>query len=279
MRCPRVRKLSKIREDVKFYDEFSSLIETSKTIALSEFRALEKKIRTFERFVKIVEFFFGLIEARNIRHPFVNPEGRPQCVVMITSDAGLSGGLDAKITAGAINLLETPQDKLISVGTKGRGYAEERGIPFVDFPGVQDEKRFAQAMELRNYIAGEVLNGGIGPVKVVYGRPFSIIVQRVEVLRLLPCSEQIRGGAAPGDIIMESAPWDIVEYLVYLWMGQKLFEVFGLSRLAEVAARFMHAEDSSQKIKETSGKLRIELLRARHEVVDQQMRELFAARG
>jgi len=278
-----VRKLSKIREDVKFYGEFSGLIDASKTIALSEFRSLERKVTSFERFVDIVESFFGLIEAGDIQHPFVSPQGRTQGVIMVTSDQGLSGGLDTKISAAAINQLETGEDRLIVVGAKGLAYAQEVGVSFVEFPGVQDEKRFEQAMELRNYIAGEVLQGRLGPIKLVFARPLSIVIQRVEVMNLLPCGEQLADSSREPsrediDIIMESAPDDIVEYLVYLWLGQKLFEVFGLGRLAEVAARFMHAEDSSQKIKETSRKLRMEFLRARHEIVDQQMRELTAAR-
>ena len=279
-----MRKLSKIREDVKFYGEFSGIIDASKTIALSQFRVLEKKVTSFERFVDIVESFFGLIEAGDIQHPFINPQGKPQGVIMVTSDQGLSGGLDTKISVAAINQLKTNEDRLIVVGSKGLAYAQEVGASFVDFPGVQDERRFEQAMELRNYIADEVLQGKLGSIKLVYARPLSIVVQQVEVLNLLPCGEQLTGPSRESlgedvDIIMESAPEDIVEYLVYLWIGQKLFEVFGLARLAEVAARFMHAEDSSQKIKETSDKLRMEFLRVRHEIVDQQMRELTAARA
>ena len=278
-----MRKLSKIREDVKFYGEFEGLIDASKTIALSEFRALEKKVTSFERFVDIVESFFGLIEAGDIQHPFVNPQGRPQGVIMVTSDQGLSGGLDTKIAAAAINQLKSGEDRLIVIGAKGLAYVKDVGVSFVEFPGVQDEKRFEQAMELRDYVAGEVLQGKLGPIKLVYARSLSIVIQRVEVLNLLPCGEQLAGSSqelsgGDVDIIMESASEDIVEYLVYLWLGQKLFEVFGLGRLAEVAARFMHAEDSSQKIKEMNSKLRMEFFRARHEIVDQQMRELTAAR-
>ena len=80
-------------------------------------------------------------------------------------------------------------------------------------------------------------------------------------------------------MILESTPEAIIEYLVYLWIGQKIFEVFGMSRLAEVAARFMHAEDSSVRIREINSQLRLEYVRAHHEMVDQQMRELFAARA
>lgn len=277
-----MRKLPQIKGDVQFYDRFSTFMETCKTIALTEFHSLEKKVGTFERLAEIVDSFFRLVETEAVEHPFVNPEGRPLGVIMVTSDGGLSGGLDAKIAAEAINQLQSPLDRLIIVGRKGQGYAQKGGLTFVDFPGIQDDKRFSQAMELEDYIIDEVLSGKLGPIKVVYARPLSLIAHRIEVLSLLPCLENVPSSEAAieeGSLILESTPKDVIEYLVYIWFGQKLFDVFGMSRLAEVAARFMHAEDSSQKINEINEQLKLEFFRARHEIVDQQMRELFAARA
>ncbi|MBN3039091.1 MAG: F0F1 ATP synthase subunit gamma, partial [Candidatus Omnitrophica bacterium] len=70
-----------------------------------------------------------------------------------------------------------------------------------------------------------------------------------------------------------------IEYLIYLLLGQKLYEIFGWSRLAELAARFVHLEESTQKLKELNEKLKLEYFRIRHELVDRNMRELFAARA
>jgi ATP synthase F1 gamma subunit len=301
-------KISKIKEDAKFYDNFGNLIETCKTVALSEFHSLEKKIRTFERFVEIIESFFKLIGTRYSQHPFINPQEKPRGIIMITSDAGLSGGLDMNIAVTAINELKTDKDQLIIIGRQGHNYAQENNISFISFPGIEDNRRFDQAMELRDHIVEEVLKGRLGPIKVIYARPLSLIIQRVETLNLLPkglsqsppkTASDITIESTPEnlktlnmlpkglprslfriapDIIMESTPENLIEYLISLWLGQKFFDVFGLSRLAEVAARFMHAEDSSQKIKKITKELRLKYLRARHEIVDQQMRELFAAR-
>jgi F0F1-type ATP synthase gamma subunit len=80
------------------------------------------------------------------------------------------------------------------------------------------------------------------------------------------------------DIILESYLGDIIEYLVYIWIGQKFYEVFGLSRLAEFAARFVHLEGSHQRLKDMDAKVRLEYFRVRHELIDRNMRELFAAR-
>lgn len=280
-----MRNVFQIKGDMVFYEQFSILMETSKMVALAEYRALEKKITTFERFASIINDFFGLIKSRNIDHPFVRSDGKPQGIIIVTSSGGLSGGLDTRIATGALHQRQDEDNALIIVGRKGCNYARERQLEYKEFPGIMDDERLSQAAAVRDYVTGEVLAGRIGAVRVVYAHPVSLVVQRVDTVNLLPCSELI-GGSQQGktdgpavDMIMESSPEGVIEYLAYHWIGQKLFEIFGLSRLAEVAARFMHAEDSAEKISEMSEQLKKEYLRVKHEIVDQQMRELFAARG
>jgi ATP synthase F1 gamma subunit len=277
-----VRRISRIKDDLEFYTHFEGLIDTWKTVALMEFRALEKKVRSFEKFGLIVEGFFRMLGACRFRHPFVvPPEDAPLGVVVVTSDGGLSGGLDRKLVMGAAGLAKSNRDQLIVVGRQGESYLEGTGRQYVSFPGVQDDRRYALASQVLKHIAGEILGGRLGAVKAVYAKPLSIIVQKVVMIDLLPCTGELagQGDAALGDVIFESTPDDLVEYLAYLWVGQKLFEIFGMARLAEVAARFMHAEDSLQKVKEINKKFEVEYFRARHEIVDKQMREISAARS
>ena len=79
-------------------------------------------------------------------------------------------------------------------------------------------------------------------------------------------------------MIFESSMGSILEYLSYLWVGQKLSDIFGLSRLAELGARYMHLEESSQRIQKVNKELKRQYFRCRHELIDQSMRELFSAR-
>jgi F-type H+-transporting ATPase subunit gamma len=276
-----VRRISQIKDDLEFYTHFEGLIDTWKTVALMEFRALEKKTASFEQFGTVVEGFFRMLGACRFNHPFVvPPPDSPLGVVVVTSDGGLSGGLDRKLVMGALSLCKSKEDQVIVIGRQGEAYLAGTGRRHVSFPGVQDDKRYPLAAQVLKHVAGEVLQGNMGSVKVVYAKPLSIIVQKVVVIDLLPCTDELGGANAPvlRSVIFESSPDDLVEYLAYLWVGQKLFEIFGLARLAEVAARFMHAEDSLQKVKEINKKFEIEFFRARHEIVDKQMREISASR-
>jgi ATP synthase F1 gamma subunit len=277
-----VETLSKLKKDLEFNKGLSSLIETLKTIAVSQYRTLERRLKSYKELLLTIESFFEFIDIKKINHPFVNPKNRQQAVVAITSDAGLLGGLNMQVLATAIAELRKSPGRLIVIGERGKIYAREFQIQFIGFGGIVDEERYSQAMQLRDYIISKISEGTFGPLKIVYPRPVSFTIQRVETVTFLPYSppnivkdfQRERGL----DIIMESNPRSIMEYLIYLWIGQKLYEIFGLSRLAEFAARFVHLEESTQKLKDLDKKLRLQYFRIRHELIDCNMRELFAAR-
>lgn len=188
-----------------------------------------------------------------------------------------------QVVTKAVIELEKAPGQLIVVGERGKMYAAESGLPFIAFPGINDEERYGQAMQLRDYIMAKALKGSFGNLKVVYPYPVSFTVQRVEMLSFLPFSPaSTESGQAsssqPKDILLESRLDEIIEYLVYLWIGQKFYDIFGLSRLAEFAARYVHLEESLHKLKEMDTKLKLQYFRIRHELIDRNMRELFSAR-
>jgi F0F1-type ATP synthase gamma subunit len=123
----------------------------------------------------------------------------------------------------------------------------------------------------------------LGTVQIVHPRALSLVNYRVEHVTLLPVSlEKETSPAAAGplpEIIFESTPGKILEFATYLSFGHKMNYIFGLSRLAEVAARYTHLEESAQRIEDLNKKLKQRYFRLRHEVIDASMRELFASRS
>ncbi len=273
--------LSAIKKDLEFNKSLSTLIETLKTIAVSQFRTLEQKTKTFQEFFSTIQDFLSFIDIKDIKHPFLNSDNRQQLIIAITSDAGFLGGLNMQVVGTAINELEKMPGKLIIIGERGKMYVHGGRVSTVNFPGINDEERYTQAMQIRDYLVNKVLSGSFGGIKIVYPRPISFTVQRVETISILPYApvdiKETQRDLIP-DIIMESNPGDVLEYLVGLWMGQRIYDIFGLSRLAEFAARYIHLEESAQKLRDIDEKVKLEYFRVRHELVDRTMRELFAGR-
>lgn len=283
--------IADIKHDREFYKNFGVLIEALKGIAISQFQALEKKIVSFEDFMRILESFFGLLDVPSIKHPFVETQNKPLGIVAVTSDRGLLGGLNHRVMMAAMSYLKEPKNRLIVVGLQGQKIAQAYKIPCKTFTGIDDDHRYAWAVEIREHIIDEVFKMRIGPVKVIYPFAVSMKIQQIGELNLLPMTAWtnkegaggMEGKAAPRtmdmDLLLETDPADLIEYLTTIWIGQKVFDILQMGRLAEFAARTIHLEESSQKIKDIDRKLQLKYFRARHEVIDQQMRELFTSRS
>ncbi len=277
-----MKTLSNIKKDLEFNIGLSALIEVLKNISVSQFRALEKKVKSRENLLTAINSFFEFLNTESVDHPFLNPRNKLQIVVAVTSDSGLLGGLNNEVVNTALIQLEEIPGKLVVIGERGKAYAREWVKSFVAFDSINEEQQYGQAKQLRDYLLNKFTEESMGYLKVVYPRPITFTVQRVETVSFLPFRPEAKEPqgppAYPGQVIFESLPKDIIGYLAYLWIEQKLLDIFVLSRLAEFAARFMHLEGCSQRLKEMDNKLRLQYFRVRHELIDRNMRELFSAR-
>ena len=277
-----------IKRTIDFNKGFRSLLEVLKLVAVSEYHNLERKLQTFERLQSVLGEFFRCIDTSKLSHPFLNTGNRPTAILAVTSDAGLLGGINMQVVSKAINLVAETNGRLIVIGDRGVIYAQGAGVPFTHFPGIVDNQRYAQACEIRDYLIQKVMSGEVGGIKVVYPRAHSFVIHRVEVETFIPfalpegtevAKKAQEGSEVSKDIIFESKPSEVIEYLAYIVFGQRLFEIFGFSRVCEQAARYLHLEESCNKISDMNKKLLLQYFRRRHEIIDSNMRELFSARS
>lgn len=290
--------LSQLRRDLRFNAEFLQLIQTLKNIAASQYHTLEREKERFAEFMDQFTGFFQVVDMAAQKSPLVDVETDVVGIVLVTSDSGFMGGLNAGVIQAGYDvqgILPASQVRYIVIGEKGATKLSENGREFKGFPGIAQETRYEQAMEIRDYIVKEVSEKRIGKVVVVHPRPISFTQQTIDTFNLLPCGELFdRSSAKPPPpaattalgkvmadarkVTVESRFEDMVAYLAEVWVASKLYEVFEDSKLAEFAARAMHLEESVQKLEKEHKKLKHQCFRAAHELVDKSMRESFSSR-
>ena len=272
--------LTQLKKEIHFTGQLGSLLNVIKAIAAQQFQLLERSLKFNPGFFEAIQAIAATFNLEQMQHPLTSGVG-PTGVIAVTSDAGLLGGLNQQVILTAVREFRKAPGELMIIGKRGVRYASEQKVPFHEFPGVQDETRRMLAEQVRDYALNHVLSGKLGMLTIVYPRASSFTVQKVETVRAVPCQTWLREGKVSGirgKLLMESTPSSVLEYLVWVWLGQKLFEVFGMSRLAELAASAVHLEMSSQELARRKDKQMRRYCRERHEVIDRGMRELFAAK-
>ena len=271
-----------LRKDIQFHVRLAGLLEVLKAIAAQRFQALERSLKLNDKFFAALGAMTSGFDLSALKHPFVQGTG-PVGVIAVTSDAGLLGGLNQQVILAAVKEYREEPGEIIVIGKRGVPYVRERRLPCREFPGVQDETRRALSEQVRDYAINQVLEGKLGRLTIVYPKALSFTVQRVEVIPALPCQAWLQtdepGMRGHEGTLLESSISRVLEYLVWAWLGEKLFEVFGHSRLAELAARAVHLEGSLQELRRRKQKLQLRYFRERREIIDRNIRELSAARS
>lgn len=268
-----------LKKDVQFNGDLTAAIDALKGIALAKYFALEKKLKLFNEFAKVIDGFFPLVDISKVKHPFIQAANHKTLVLMVTSDEGFLGGLNAQVLSHGI--AEAGKDGLLWViGEKGASALRDQRIPCEGFHGIKDGATYALSVELKQKILKTIMNGVCGKFSVVFPNPISLAVQKVTVEKIIPCSEWAPKNYDPklaDSFLWESSSADVASYLVSQKIGHRLNQIFELSRLAELAARAMHLEGSYQELQRLGKKLKMQYFRARHEIIDRSIREVFSA--
>lgn len=273
--------LSEAKKALQFNREFVQLVGILKGIAASQFQALARQRKRFDAFINSFEGFFQIMDLADAPSPFVRSQSDVTGVVMVTSDEGFMGGLNAKVITKALEAAGSGPKELIVIGGKGADTLRDLNLKCTAFPGVAYEKRYEVAIEIKDFIVEQVVKGKMGKVIVAYPRPISLMVQKPEVIDLLPCTELFQKRAQllsdKERVFLESQVDGIIEYLVGTWITHRLYDLFEESKLAELAARTTHLEQSHDRLTDQGKILRHRYFRCRREVIDKGMRETFAS--
>jgi ATP synthase F1 gamma subunit len=276
--------LVQLKQEIQFNTGLNGLLNAMKSIAAQQFQSLERKFTSNPAVFEAIETIVGTFDVEHLAHPFTRPEGRAG-VILVTSDTGLLGGLNQQVIAAALQEYRRAPGELIVIGERGVAALREYGLACKAFTGIMDSARDAVAAQVRDYALNQMLAGRFALLRIVYPRALSFTLQRVEVIKALPCAEWFRSGTVSRGtrsrtpVLFESTAFSVLEYLVWLWLEEKLAEVLKLSRLAELGARSVHLEGSTQELQSRAKKLQLRYFRQRHEAIDRNMRELFAAKA
>ena len=117
-----------LRRDLRFNAEFLQLIQTLKNIAASQYHMLEREKERFAEFMEQFAGFFRVVDMVHVEAPLVNVATDVIGVVLVTSDSGFMGGLNAGVIQAGYDVQgELPDEKVhfIVVGERGAGH---RGV-------------------------------------------------------------------------------------------------------------------------------------------------------
>src|SRR6186713_642881 len=212
-------------------------------------------------------------------HPLLAArEGGKRLIVLITTDRGLAGPLNTNTIRFASRAITEDAGDLtvITVGRKGRDAMRRAGVPLeAHFAGFGDRPAFADVLPLARLISDDFLAGTYSRIDVIYNRFVSTLVQRPEMIHLLPIvpSEDTEG--IPGNqFIFEPNASAVLERLVPRYVATRLFQAVLEAKASEESSRMVAMKNATENAEELIEDLTLSYNKVRQSNITREMIEI-----
>jgi F-type H+-transporting ATPase subunit gamma len=212
-------------------------------------------------------------------HPLLaEREGGKRLVVLVTTDRGLAGPLNTNtIRFASREITGRPGDfEVVTVGRKGRDAMRRAGVPLAaHFSGFGDRPAFADVLPLARLITDDYLGEKYGRVDVIYNRFVSTLVQRPEMIQLLPIRAAEDTEGIPGNqFIFEPSAAAVLERLVPRYVATRLFQAVLEGKASEESSRMVAMKNATENAQELIEDLTLSYNKVRQTNITREMIEI-----
>jgi F-type H+-transporting ATPase subunit gamma len=212
-------------------------------------------------------------------HPLLAaPEGGKRLIVLITTDRPLSGPLNTNIVRFvARDIVDKPGDlAVITVGRKGRDAMRRTGVPLeAHFATFGDRPSFADVLPLARLIRDDFLAGTYGQVDLVYSQFVSTLIQRPQLVQVLPITPSEDTEGIPGNqFIFEPSASAVLEQLLPRYLATRLFQAVLEAKASEESSRMVAMKSATENAEELIEDLTISYNKVRQSNITREMIEI-----
>ena len=213
-------------------------------------------------------------------------EVKTRCYVVIAGDRGLAGGYNSNVMNLAVEHMKGfEESNIFCIGQMARDFLERRGYTIdIEFTHVIQDPTLYHAHQIAETVLELYNKRMLDEVYVVYTRRISTMVQRPEVVRLLPVrvedfddvEAKVTGDEEHDQIIYEPSITNLMELLIPQYLIGIIYSVLVQSFASEQCARMNAMDSATRNANEMIDKLSHELNRARQSAITNELAEIIS---
>ena len=275
-----------IRNKIKSVENTRKITKAMEMVAASKMRKAQDRMRAARPYgEKIRRVAANLSHAlTEYRHPFLCPRDIKKVgVVLVSSDKGLCGGLNANVLRLVVGKLKEFDAKGLSyqltcVGNKGLGFSQRAGANVVSqVTGLGDAPHLEKLIgpvkvQLDAYLAGE-----IDALYIGYTRFVNTMKQEPVFEQLLPLSgEAVGTSKSKWDYVYEPDPVAVIDDLLIRYVEAMIYQAVAENMASEQSARMVAMKSASDNAKNVIHELKLVYNKARQAAITKELSEIVA---
>jgi F-type H+-transporting ATPase subunit gamma len=257
--------LKDVKDKISGVKKTAQITKAMNMVASAKLRGAQEKMVSFRpyasKFVEAMQDLSSGMESSDLPLMEVRDVKSVE-IVVVTSDRGLCGSFNANIIKTAERLkkqYEASGKKVsfVTVGKKGTQAFKKSGKLRASFNDIMGAFQMFNAREISHNITEAFLNGESDQVDIVYGRFYSVAVQKPETSELLPIKpvageegKKQNKGEVAGSYTYEPDPEEIMEVLLPLFLNVQVYRAMLEVSASEHAARMTAMDNATRACKD-----------------------------
>jgi F-type H+-transporting ATPase subunit gamma len=284
-----VATLREIRRRIKSVKSTAQITKAMELVAASKMRRAQDRVLASRPYAEKMQSVLGDLAAETASlgsslHPLLahNTEGKV-CLVLLTSDRGLSGSFNTNIIRHAIDFITTQRDNgdevaLVTVGKRGRDFMARYGMPIVsEFTGLTDKPTILDVAPIVRLLIDDYTGGTFKSVFLAYNQFVSTMTQRAVTVPVMPIERSHLGGysaeehTASLDYIFEPGPEEILSALLPRYVEVQMYQALLESIASEQSARMVAMRNATDNANEIIDSLTLTYNKARQAAITREL--------
>lgn len=271
--------LVQIKRRIKSIGNTRKITRAMGLVATSKLRKVKEALKVNEEYYKSVietkDLVISKLPEETLNIFFQGDEDKDTLYIIVTSDAGLSGGFNVSVINYFRENIATKgySPQIIVVGEKGISYINKLGYQtvaeYVDLPDIPTMK---EVRTISQHALDLYKSGAVGEVKILYTKFLNPVKQVVTEETLLPIT--MENGELEEEYIVEPNIEDIMENVINLNIRAKILNCLISSKASEQSARMSAMDGATKNADDLLSELKTRFNRIRQSVITQEISEI-----
>jgi F-type H+-transporting ATPase subunit gamma len=273
-----------IRSKIASVKSTQKITKAMQMVATSKMRRAQERMRLARPYAQKMRNVIGHLTEANpdYRHPFlVTREPKAVGIIVISTDRGLAGGLNANIFKQTLFLMREWQAKgaqvsLCIIGSKGLAFFRRLGVPILaNVSGLGDRPHVKDLIGTVKVMLDAYSSGELDRLFLVNAQFLNTMTQKPTVEQLLPIEAvDTEGLAEHWDYIYEPEAKLILDGLLIRYIESQVYRGAVENVASEMAARMVAMKAASDNAGKLIGELQLIYNKARQASITKELSEI-----
>jgi F-type H+-transporting ATPase subunit gamma len=271
-----------IRSKIASVKSTQKITKAMQMVATSKMRRAQERMRLARPYAAKMRNVIGHLTQAQLRHPFLEArEAKAVGIIVISTDRGLAGGLNANVFKQTLQLVREWQGKgaqvnLSIIGTKGLNFFRRLDVPILaNVTGLGDRPQIKDLIGPVKVMLDAYREGKIDRLFLVNAQFVNTMTQKPEVQQLLPVEAlDTEGLQQHWDYIYEPEAEAILDGLLMRYIESQVYRGAVENVASEMAARMIAMGAASDNAGKLIGELQLIYNKARQAAITKELSEI-----